>query len=89
MNAPLNLERENVTIDFTSGNNICPNNGNRNPGYEVRKFINTLLDVIDFFFFELSYFLHSASLIYAETSLVLHFGKKISIKLVINFLDNF
>ena len=27
-------------------------------------------------FFELSYFLHTAPLIYAETSLVLHFGKK-------------
>ena len=27
-------------------------------------------------FFELSYFLHAAPLIYAETSLVLHFGNK-------------
>ena len=40
-------------------------------------------------FFQLSYFIHSAPLIYAKTSLVLHFGKKISIKLVTNFLDNF
>ena len=29
-------------------------------------------------FFELSYFLHTSPLIYAETSLVLHFGKKIN-----------
>ena len=36
VNAPLNLERENVTIDFTSGNNFCPNT-NGNPPTENEK----------------------------------------------------
>ena len=36
VNAPLNLERENVTIDFTSGNNFCPNT-NGNPPSEPEK----------------------------------------------------
>ena len=52
---------------------------------DYRIFKNTKLTTLDVVhFFQLSYFLHTA-----ETSLVLHFGKTFSIKLVINFLDNF